>query len=439
MNDNDIVISVIVPAYNAGHYISRCIDSILTQQACGFELIIVVDITSNDDTLKICNEYVLHNKKVNVILQPHIGPAAARAQGLRLAKGKYISFIDADDWIDNNYLRKIIEIFKYDKSVDIVITGMKRNYANGDEFLEYNTGCNQIFDIKTAWTEAWAGNMFRWEVYGKAYCVDLFKDLVIDKAITYGEDLDLNVGLFARANYVGYTSETMYHYFVHDTSYSHHVNVSMYTHALIAYKRAMQSPLNDKKTSEIIFHEYLSVQWDKLLLCAMKGFDVFHMAMDGFNRDMEEKTLLNIAYDLNNTAYPAMQLLNGHHVKIYDNLRTLFDEIKIKILRLNNSLYSYYIYGTGFYGYFVGVALKEMNISWEAYVISDGQKIPQIDLLGKKILYLSQIRYDAKKLFVLAMSTKSQKEVVPKLQEMGINYLELNFSISRLDKLATEK
>ena len=106
--DENTRISVIIPVYNAEKYLRRCIDSVLAQTVQDFELILVND-GSTDKSELICNFYAKENQKIRVIFQENKGPSAARNTGIRNARGKYLVFVDADDWVENNYLEVLLE------------------------------------------------------------------------------------------------------------------------------------------------------------------------------------------------------------------------------------------------------------------------------------------------------------------------------------------
>lgn len=93
------VISIIVPVYKAEKYLSMCIDSILNQTFRDFELILIDD-GSPDNSGKICDEYELKDNRIRVIHQCNSGVAIARNKGIQVAKGEWIAFVDADDWIE---------------------------------------------------------------------------------------------------------------------------------------------------------------------------------------------------------------------------------------------------------------------------------------------------------------------------------------------------
>ncbi len=96
-------VSVIVPVYNTEKYLSRCIDSILAQTFTDFELILVND-GSVDSSGKICDEYAAKDNRIVVIHKGNGGVSSARNKGIEIAKGKWITFVDSDDYIAETYL-----------------------------------------------------------------------------------------------------------------------------------------------------------------------------------------------------------------------------------------------------------------------------------------------------------------------------------------------
>ena len=101
------LVSIIVPVYNAERYLSRCIDSILEQSFTDFELLLIND-GSNDNSADICDEYVAKDSRVLVFHKENGGASAARNYGLDKAVGKYVCFIDADDWVGKDYIKQLL-------------------------------------------------------------------------------------------------------------------------------------------------------------------------------------------------------------------------------------------------------------------------------------------------------------------------------------------
>lgn len=98
--------SIIIPVYNASRYIGKCIESIQAQTNPNWRLI-VVDDGSVDDSLKICKQYSEIDNRIIVLHQENKGPGLARNYGLENAKGDYVVFVDADDYLSEDYLASI--------------------------------------------------------------------------------------------------------------------------------------------------------------------------------------------------------------------------------------------------------------------------------------------------------------------------------------------
>lgn len=130
-------ISVIIPAYNTEKYIEQCLGSVIRQTLKEIE-ILVIDDGSKDGTLDIIREFEKADKRVAVLTQENAGPSAARNRAIEVAKGEFISFVDADDWIDDNFLEKL-----YTKAVgnncDIAAATIVRKRKNTQKYRVHYT------------------------------------------------------------------------------------------------------------------------------------------------------------------------------------------------------------------------------------------------------------------------------------------------------------
>lgn len=122
-------ISVIVPVYNAEQFIADCIESILTQSYTEFELLLIDD-GSKDKSGMICDAYAEKDPRVRVIHKENGGVSSARNLGLSIATGEYVTFVDSDDWIDQEFLKKGIQACQRD-NLDMYLAGFVRVYPNG--------------------------------------------------------------------------------------------------------------------------------------------------------------------------------------------------------------------------------------------------------------------------------------------------------------------
>ncbi|WP_455640372.1 glycosyltransferase family 2 protein [Parabacteroides sp.] len=116
--------SIIIPVYNSELYLEKCLDSIWNQNYQDFEVILIND-GSTDKSGAICDEYAKKDARFHVFHQKNEGVSSARNKGLSVARGKYISFVDSDDWVTADYLKAYIDArvpFDYDLVyVDMVL------------------------------------------------------------------------------------------------------------------------------------------------------------------------------------------------------------------------------------------------------------------------------------------------------------------------------
>lgn len=124
------LVSVIIPTYNVEDYIGECLDSICNQTLNDIE-IICIDDGSDDSTLDKLNEYASKDDRIKVISQENKGPSSARNAGLDNALGKYIYFMDSDDYLELNALEKLTDIAE-ENSLDLIIFKLI-NFDDGSE------------------------------------------------------------------------------------------------------------------------------------------------------------------------------------------------------------------------------------------------------------------------------------------------------------------
>lgn len=140
MNEISPVISIIVPVYNAEHWIRKCIDSVRRQTFTDFELILVND-GSTDNSGKICDEYALWDSRIVVFHKENEGLSKTRNLGMYIAKGKYVTFIDPDDWIESEHLQYFVNGIS--AGVDWVVEGLLEDV--GDQTINIKKLEEQVY------------------------------------------------------------------------------------------------------------------------------------------------------------------------------------------------------------------------------------------------------------------------------------------------------
>lgn len=165
-------ISVIIPVYRVEKTIERCVESVLRQDFDKWE-IILVDDGSDDSSSLICDRYSDADKRITTIHQNNQGLGAARNTGIEMAKGKYIMFIDSDDYLGEGVMSKLVRLMDNDNSLDMLEFNFCRHRANGK--LEYSnlkpetfSDTTQYFFKSKAYLHSYAWNkIYRREVFSE--------------------------------------------------------------------------------------------------------------------------------------------------------------------------------------------------------------------------------------------------------------------------------
>lgn len=143
------LISIILPIYNGEQYLRDCLESILKQKYHNFEVILVND-GSIDSSEAICRQYVNRDDRFRYVQKEHGGASSARNYGLELVKGEYVTFIDADDWVEENYLELLHQSLK-ENNADISVSTYKKFDVDTNLFylhaFQINES-NQVFTQK---------------------------------------------------------------------------------------------------------------------------------------------------------------------------------------------------------------------------------------------------------------------------------------------------
>ena len=230
-----MLISVIVPVYNVAPYLRKCMDSILFQTYQNLE-IILIDDGSTDESSDICDEYQKRDNRIIVIHQQNGGLSAARNSGLDVAKGDFISFIDSDDWIHQDYFKQLI---KYSQvkgiNIDIVQCGIIKTHTDqiSSEVKLHDTG--RVYSGHNAAKMLYEpGAICFIVVCNKLYRKSLFTNLRFPIG-KMNEDEFLNYKLLYESSYVISLNDRMYFYRQRNGSIMSKVKNSFNLDALEAY------------------------------------------------------------------------------------------------------------------------------------------------------------------------------------------------------------
>ncbi|MDO4747053.1 MAG: glycosyltransferase family A protein [Candidatus Saccharibacteria bacterium] len=275
------VISIIIPVFNAEKYLKRCVDSVIKSLRDSSGEILLIDNDSSDDSLALCREYAKKYPKIVSVLQCHTpGAAAVRNFGVSKAKGEYVWFIDADDWISDDAVTKLVTSANKTEA-DIEMMGAERVYPDGhrdylspvspDEpdyksrFVRYGMGPWQVM-VRRKW---WLDNGFA------------FKEGFIH------EDMEMMSALILYTDKLASVNEPLYFYSQNDESVLHQKKFNSHIFDIFPaleglYQRFTEAGAEQKYHDEL---EWFFI-WN-LLIDSAKDFGQFPEGHPGFQRSRE--------------------------------------------------------------------------------------------------------------------------------------------------------
>ena len=259
-------ISVIVPIYKAQDFLSKCVDSILAQDEKSLELVLIDD-GSPDRSGEICDAYAEKDCRVRVIHQKNAGVSAARNAGIHAANGRYIGFVDSDDWIDSNMFSRLLKTAEETKA-DVVMCDATTVYSDGKIQADTITQLsgNQIFsksDFKPSLLLEMAGSAWRCIYINDKYNDKLRKHpLAFPLGVKFSEDRIFNLYAFGQADRVAYIKESFYNRYMNAGSAVHRFHADYfeaYKKAAAAIEKAIHDVWEDDETLQKAYsHQFFA-------------------------------------------------------------------------------------------------------------------------------------------------------------------------------------
>ncbi|MGN1300444.1 MAG: glycosyltransferase family 2 protein [Clostridia bacterium] len=212
MND---LISVIIPVYKVEKYLEQCISSVIRQTYRNLE-IILVDDGSPDNCPKICDEYAKKDNRIRVIHKKNGGVSSARNIGIDKAKGKWIAFIDSDDWVEENYIERL-HVCAVKENADIALCGYNRIIFNKIEKINSSGKINR-----------YSGNQYLTNslnpqtgfglCHMKLINRKIIKNIRFDESLEVGEDALFNIMITKNIKCAVNNNESLYNYRINTNS-----------------------------------------------------------------------------------------------------------------------------------------------------------------------------------------------------------------------------
>lgn len=254
-------ISVIVPIYNGDKFITKCIESILNQSFSDFE-IILVDDGSNDNSISIIKRYVENYNNIKAVFKKNGGVASARNEGIKVATGRYLVFVDADDEIKEHYLKGLYKSLQF----DYVVSGITNRYIGFEEF-ESVKDLDSILREREGEKISELPKEFFINGFIHSCCGKLYKSEIVKKYNIRFPEVRLSEDSFFNVEYLKYVKswkivESANYIYMHRkisesaTSKFEHEDINIYVRL---HERMLLLPIEKRYVNSTLYSQYLAI------------------------------------------------------------------------------------------------------------------------------------------------------------------------------------
>lgn len=313
------LISIIVPVYNCEKYLDRCICSLINQEYKNIEIILLND-GSTDNSFEICKKYLKADNRIKLINKKNSGVSLTRNSGIDIASGKYLVFVDSDDYVDNDfcgYLYKLISTTNSD--IACCAYGFNDQKSDNEECIYSITGDINILK------DYFFNDFIKTCVWNKIYKTDLVKKNKFSSTIkTCAEDSLFIVNMLSKIGKITCSNQKKYHY--------NNLNISL-TRSDLKIIKIKDSILSHKIQADII-SKYNNVNLNYAILeKAIIQLFTFYFKIDN-NTDKKIIELIKSNINIYFNDYRKSRFYKKNNIKLY-----------IKLMLINKFFNGYlYIY-----------------------------------------------------------------------------------------------
>ena len=245
------LISIIIPVYNSEKYLKKCLQSLLDQSYPYFEIIIVND-GSTDSSKKICEELSEKDSRIRVINQENSGVSVARNRGMSEMKGKYFTFVDADDYVNKDFLKILFESIIQNDS-DMSVCGLIHENDDNTKIASSNYQ-DEILDTDKALISLlknYCDNGIDGFVWNKLFKTELLGEIKFDTDIYQSEDTLFLCQYLLKCKMISIHKSIQYHYVKNSTSCMATIGVGKKYYSKLLSIIRMENLIKDNENLEV--------------------------------------------------------------------------------------------------------------------------------------------------------------------------------------------
>lgn len=275
------LISIVIPVYNVEKYISRCLDSILSQTIQNFEIILIID-ASPDNSRAIAERYAAADKRIRIIdNDKNSGAAWSRMVGYSNAEGEYIAFCDPDDYIPEDALETLYNEMIKDDDIDICMGDLQRVDSNGDmgkvfeNHLRYGTDKFSVAEsvLKHEAKHFLVCKLYKKEVFFKS-------NLITYKNFSKSSDEFLFFQVLQNCNKITNINKVLYYYFDNKESASYNKSNPDAMNAMLISLNYIEHTYKDNEDFKEVLHKWKTGKYAHFLKIADNDKELLRLLLD---------------------------------------------------------------------------------------------------------------------------------------------------------------
>ena len=288
------MISVVIPVYNVEKYLDKCLMSVCGQSYKDLQIILVND-GSTDNSLSICERFARSDSRIEVCSQENMGISSARNLGMKKAKGDYLTFVDADDHIDEDTYMKAMDRIG---NCDALYFGYKEIYENSIKIIEpEKEGICSGFE---ALYQCFLPLGYYSSVCNKIFIRKLVEGLTFDNDIQVGEDELWLVRATKKIGRVFLLNDAMYNYVQRDDSAMHQQDKidKKWLSALVSKNRILEELKDNERVfltaRAKLYNDLYYLYWLSYMSSDRKEMNKIREELDGYKRDFYDSDMYSI-------------------------------------------------------------------------------------------------------------------------------------------------
>lgn len=408
-------LSILIPVYNVENQIKKCLNSILAQTFMDFELILVDD-GSTDESGRICDQYASENSRIQVLHKRNGGLASARIAGINKAIGKYIAFVDSDDWIAPDMYGKFIDVLQKDSSIDICIGTFFQENENGlseNSLIPLQEG---YISREFALTSMYEYKVFTCSMFGKVYKRELFfYENIFRIGRDYAEDAAANWQLFHNAKIFYYIPYAGYYYFLRDDSMMHTIFSLKRLDLINVFVEMLGDICEECSNLKNVIVENIFVHTLNCILQMLESKNVYQTEIEYYQLILKEAKMI-IDRSLTIVEEKKYEISCLPYLQGRQYIRRFEKNIQQFCCKYDNI----YIYGAGTVAKNLASRLGQLDIPYKGFIVTNVY-VNQKSCFGKKINSFEQFLKEKSGTcgILIGVSKKNSEEIINIFRSCG--------------------